>query len=96
MPQRKYPPSSIWCEATDAHEIEHLIMCRNTRHLQQATLKEGLIYNPIVQALVADKGYNDPIKQRLKGELSFTYVTDEAIQAWLGTVQRSSSDIILP
>ena len=75
----QYPPSSIWCEVTNACGIEQLIVCRNKHHLQQVTVDEGHIHDPIMQTLIAYQGCNDLVKQLLKGELSLTEVTDEAI-----------------
>ena len=64
---KKYPPSSIWREVADAREIEHLIVCCNKHHLQQATVEEGRIHGPSMQTLVADQRCNDLVEQLLKG-----------------------------
>ena len=88
--------SNIWKEVTNTKEIEKLIKARNKRHLQQATVEEGRIHDPVMQSLIEQHGTNDLVDDLIEGRMNIDEVADEAIQAWLSAVQQTASEMKLP
>ena len=66
-----------------------MILRHNKRHLQPATIEEGRVHNPIMQALISDQGCNNLVNQLLSRVLPLSEVTDKAIKTWLNIVQQT-------
>ena len=66
----------IWREVTDPKEIETIVLQQNKRHLQQASIEEGCVHDPIMLKLIENHGNNDLIECLLRGEMTLDEVTD--------------------
>ena len=86
-PKKIYAPSDIWHKITDPKELERRILQQSKRHLQQVSIKEGQVHDPIMQKLIENGSSNDLVDSLLQGEMTLDKVKDEAIQAWLSAVQ---------
>ncbi len=93
---RIYKMSTLWREVTSTEEIETIILQRNRRHLQQASIEDGRVHDPIMQELIEGYGVNDMVEQMRGGELTIPQVTNEAIQAWLSALNQTGASIRLP
>ena len=76
-----YPPCKIWREVTNTKEIETIILQRNKRHLQQASIEDGQVHNPMIQKMVENYGCNDLIDDLRSRKVTLDKAVDEAIQA---------------
>ena len=61
--EKVYPPCKIWREVTDTKEIETIILQRNQRHLQQASIEDGRVHVPMIQKMVENYGCNNLIDE---------------------------------
>ena len=91
-----YEPSELWHEVTDPKELETIIIQRNKRHLQQSSIEEGSVHDPIMQKLLENHGSNDLVNSLLQGEMTLDEATNEAIQAWPSAIQQISTNSTLP
>ena len=91
-----FPATNIWREVTDPIEIERLLNNRNKRHLQQVSLEEGRIHHDILQRLMADHGTSDIVDDLYNGVIDMDACTDEAVQAWVKVMRKTTQEIDLP
>ena len=80
-----------WREVTNPREIERLILRRNKRHLQQASIEDGRVHDPVMQELISKTGPGDLLNDLRNGRLTLDEATDEAIQAWFSALQQTAS-----
>ena len=93
--QAVYLPSPIWRTVTDPREIERLLLVRNMRHLQQASIEEGRVHHPVMQSIMQNHG-TDLLQEVLDGTLSLAEATDEVIVAWINAVKQTERERKLP
>ena len=66
----KYSAQNIWRDITNPSEIEHIILERNKRHLQQASIEEGQVHDPIMQAIIGKAIANRAKAQSYKNAIT--------------------------
>ena len=90
-----YKPATIWRTVTDVKEIETLLLERNKRHLQQASIEAGRVHDPLMQSLMSDHG-TDLMQEVYDGTISIPDATDEVIAAWIESVKQTDAERLLP
>ena len=68
--EKVYPPCKIWREVIGTKEIKTIILQQNKRHLQQAPIKDGQVYNPKKQKMVENHGCNNFINDLRSGQVT--------------------------
>ncbi len=91
-----HPHTDIWQEVTNPKEIERIILQRNRRHLQQASVERGRIHDPFMQSLIDNDGINDIVDAIKSGKKSVNTATDEAINAWTSALLQTAEKMKLP
>jgi hypothetical protein len=90
-----YRPHQVWRTVTDTKEIEMLLLERNERHLQQASIEEGRCQSDIIQQIQQGHG-TDLLSEVLDGTLQMDDATDEVIRAWVSTLKQTDKERALP
>ena len=90
-----HQPSQIWRTVTDPKEIERLLLERNMRHLQQASIEEGRVHHPIMQRIMTNHG-TDLLQEVLDGTITIPEATDEVVVAWITAVKQTDRERDLP
>jgi len=78
-----HEPCELWREVTSPKEIEQIILERNKRHLQQASIEDGRIHNTVMQDLISRRGTSDLIEDLRNGRITLDAAVNEAIQAYI-------------
>jgi hypothetical protein len=90
-----HKPSNLWKTVSDAKEIEKLILERNKRHLQQASIEIGRTHDPLIGKLLHNQG-TDLIQEVLDGTLPLGDAADEAVTAWVKCLIQTETEVKLP
>ena len=90
-----YQPQPLWRKVIDPAELEGLILERNSRHLQQASIEEGRVQNPLIQDIMSNHG-TDLLQEVLDGTIPIPDATDEFITAWIHSIKQTEEEKTLP
>ena len=90
-----FKPTNIWRTVSDPQEIESLLLERNKRHLQQASIEEGRVHDPTIQRMMGNHG-TDLLQEVLDGSISIPDATDEVVTAWIQSLKQTETERTLP
>ena len=88
-------PCNLWRTVSDAKEIEGIILERNKRHLQQASIEVGRTHDPLIQKVMAGQG-TDLLQDVLDGTVSTEDAADEVVAAWIRSLKQTEAELALP
>jgi len=58
-------PCKLWIEVIEPKQIKSIILARNKRHFQQASIKDSRVPDPLMQHLLENNGTNNLVDQYL-------------------------------